>query len=194
MADDDAESIGRRAFDALGNLVFYKSRIRTHAKEFFWRKVAIVGSCWEWTGGLAGGGYGHFMYYAAKDWIRQVPSHRFVWEMLYGPIPDGLLVCHTCDNRKCVRPSHLWLGTDQDNADDKMRKGRDNLKSRRWDPVRTSRAQAKKLTARSALDIRERRRNGASVNVLAGEYGVSRSLIYQIATGRRWVTAEVVDG
>jgi hypothetical protein len=181
------------AFTPSGGLVFAKTRSLSTPPERFWKKVVIVGSCWEWTGGLAGGGYGHFMYFVSLDApVRQVPTHRFSWEMLYGPIPDGLLVCHSCDNRRCVRPSHLWLGTDQANADDKMQKGRGNLESRRWDPVRRSLASARKLVPQQALAIRRRRGDGERVMDLMVEYGVSRATIYMISKGRRWAIAEEV--
>jgi hypothetical protein len=77
--------------------------------------------CWEWTGVLGGRGYGKFRF---DD--KMQPAHRVSWQITFGEIPDGLLVCHHCDNRLCVRPEHLFLGTASDNALDAYRKGRLN--------------------------------------------------------------------
>jgi len=87
--------------------------------ERFWLSVAKSEGCWEWTGFLLGNGYGQV---GIKN--TQAQAHRVSWEMHYGPIPQGLYVLHHCDNRKCVRPDHLFLGTIQDNADDMVAKER----------------------------------------------------------------------
>jgi hypothetical protein len=87
----------------------------------FWKKVLVRGgkACWEWTGSLNPAGYGQIS-------ISNRPrlAHRVSWEQIMGPIPAGMLVCHHCDNPRCVRPSHLFIGTFKDNAVDASRKGR----------------------------------------------------------------------
>jgi len=84
----------------------------------FWIRVNKADACWEWQGPLKRG-YGSFYYDH-----HQGTAHRFSWELHRGQIPAGLQVCHTCDNPKCVRPDHLFLGTCKDNIQDCHRKGR----------------------------------------------------------------------
>lgn len=90
------------------------------AEERFWRYVEKTGDCWNWTGGRGGDGYGHF--YAEND--SRVMAHRFSYRIHNGEIPDGLIICHRCDNPSCVRPDHLFLGTHLDNVRDMFSKGR----------------------------------------------------------------------
>ena len=75
--------------------------------------------CWLWGAGCDRYGYGNFWFEG-----RTVSAHRFAYELYVGPIPDGLHVCHTCDIPSCVNPDHLWLGTNQENTQDKVDKGR----------------------------------------------------------------------
>ena len=75
--------------------------------------------CWEWMSALDKFGYGQCRF-NGKNW----KSHRLFYSLFKGPIPNGLFVCHSCDNKKCVNPDHLWLGTAQDNSTDMKIKGR----------------------------------------------------------------------
>lgn len=91
-------------------------------EERFWRRVKKTDGCWEWTGGLLSSGYG-----ACFVGAYSTGAHRVSWELANGPIPDGLWVLHHCDNRPCVRPDHLFLGTVLDNNRDAIAKGRRRL-------------------------------------------------------------------
>jgi hypothetical protein len=125
--------------------------------------------CWEWGGALFENGYG-----AVKRNQKQYRVHRFVWALVDGHIPDGMLVLHKCDNRKCCNPDHLFLGTQLDNIHDMKRKGRDRFK----------RDTTTKLTGADAVDILQRRE--VSNTEMARKYGVSQSLISKIRSGRLW--------
>jgi len=80
--------------------------------------IKYTDACWEWTGAIRGG-YGAVVI--NKKCYR---AHRVAWVIRFGDIPNGMCVCHHCDNPRCVRPDHLWLGTQQENQEDKIRKGR----------------------------------------------------------------------
>jgi hypothetical protein len=107
------------------------SRLRRHgnltglhpqgpAEERFWRRVDKTGGCWNWTGGRGDHGYGSF----TGDGGVAISAHRYSFQLHNGPIPDGLVICHCCDNPACVKPEHLFLGTQRDNVHDMIQKGR----------------------------------------------------------------------
>ncbi len=88
--------------------------------KLFWDKVEIINGCWLWMASRRSPkGYGQVVRYGKPQ-----SAHRVSWELANGPIPKGLCVLHKCDNPPCVNPSHLFLGTPKDNADDSIRKGR----------------------------------------------------------------------
>lgn len=85
----------------------------------FWGHVAKSETCWEWNSSSQENEYGSLSVGG-----RKVKAHRFSWELHFGPITGGLYVLHRCDNKRCVKPDHLFLGTNQDNILDASAKGR----------------------------------------------------------------------
>lgn len=124
-------------------------------------------SCWLAEPYSQGNGYSRIRI--TVDGKRyQKRTHVIAFELYNGPVPDGKLVCHTCDNRACWNPDHLFLGTDQDNSDDKIAKGRQNTK----------------VAPEIVKEIIERMKTGE--RGLGTRFGVSRQLICDIKHDRRW--------
>lgn len=131
--------------------------------------------CWHWDGYVHGDGYG-----IIRVMKEGVPAHRKAWEVWRGVIPEGTRVLHKCDNRRCVNPCHLFLGTDSDNIRDRDQKLRQ---------VKGEDSHLSKLTESQVLEIRRRYdeevvTKGHTTSALATEFGVSRSQIRHI--GKRW--------
>jgi hypothetical protein len=135
--------------------------------ERFWAKVDRSGECWEWRGATSGDGYGRVW---AGDRTRQ--ATHVAWEMVNGPIPDGLWVCHSCDNPPCVRVDHLWLGTISDNAKDRDGKGRRDysrlIAARRAKTTERQRRHLSEMGRRGGLRQRGKLRSVLAVHVHRG--------------------------
>lgn len=137
-------------------------------------KVRKTDTCWLWTGGTNGRGYGVMGLERPR---RTAYAHRISFELFRGPIPEGAEIAHSCDVRNCVNPEHLSLMTRQENEADKAAKGRVPKGEGQWRAV---------LTEDDVRAIRKRVANGERRNALAKEYGVSASNIEHIVAGRRW--------
>lgn len=145
----------------------------------FWEKVDRRGpdDCWEWTASTLAGGYGQF--YMSPD-RPTTYAHRVSWEIHNGAIPDGKYVCHHCDNRLCVNPNHLFIGTHLENMQDAARKGR-MIK----EPMTGESNGRAKLKASDIPQIRRLVKSHTQAKV-AAMYGVSHQLISRIARKRCW--------
>jgi hypothetical protein len=147
-----------------------KFRTALSTAERFWQKVDTTGpdDCWEWQAGLFRDGYGKFGMGGHSG--RKVAAHRVAWELTNGLIPTGQFVLHRCDNTKCCNPGHLFLGTQAANLEDMTRKGR----------------RASRLTAAQVEDVRTLVASGIKQGAVAHQFGVARSTISMIMTGKNW--------
>ena len=151
--------------------------------DVFWPKVKKGAHCWEWQAYIRPSGYGQLGVPGAR---RTVDAHRASWIIHNGPIPDGLFVCHTCDNRRCVRPDHLFLGTNAENIADAVSKGR--IKATRARGLASGNG---RLTDEQVAEIKRRHRprvhparsTGASTSELAREFNVTGQYIGQLVRG-----------
>jgi len=139
-----------------------------NASRFFAKLDTSKDGCWEWPGALHTNGYG-----AASWYKKHYQAHRLSWIFANGPIPQGMVVCHHCDNKRCVRPDHLFIGTLSDNIIDAVRKRR-----------------LGRLSVDDVIGLRESvRRKSARCGVIskfASEHGISYCSAYRAAIGRTY--------
>lgn len=144
--------------------------------ERFWRKVKKTPTCWEWTASKSHIGYGRI-----RVAHKLLTAHRVAWKLAGRTIPLDMKVLHKCDNRSCVRLSHLFIGTQADNVQDMIRKGR---------MARGTRRSSSKLTDKDIPKIRGLSKGGMSNYKIAAKYGVSAPTIWHIVHRKKWAHIE----
>jgi uncharacterized protein (DUF433 family) len=147
-----------------------------------WITVNEMTDCWEVRLSLVGkNGYAKIRYLGEQFW-----AHRFAYESYKGAIPAGMDVCHTCDNRRCINPKHLFTGTRLDNMRDCKSKDRISRGVRHGMHLRGERGPSAKLTWGKVRSIREALNDGTRPEMLASKYSVSIDTIRLIRSGKTW--------
>lgn len=142
----------------------------------FWSYVDMSGNCWLWTKAIKPNGYGSF-----SPHNKSKSAHRAAWEFIFGPIPKGLCVCHVCNNKQCVRPSHLYIDTATKNSADALRDGLYEGNNQ------GSKHGMAKLTEAKVREIRDIYKKGELSHVkIAKMYGVSHRTIGKAIDGSQW--------
>ncbi len=148
------------------------SKITTSLEDRLWRDVDRSGDgCWEWQAAKITNGYGHFQFQKIHYY-----AHRTAWLVANGSIPTGLHVLHTCDNRACCRPDHMFLGTQADNMRDMIAKGR---------KTRGEQSPNSKLTEDDVRYIRAMY-PAKQMKQLAAQYNVSTGAIFAVIHRVNW--------
>jgi hypothetical protein len=145
----------------------------------FWSRVDRRGpdECWEWTAHTQSKGYG--MMWAGKS---EVLAHRISWLIEFGNIPDGLLVCHHCDNRICCNPAHLFLGTPADNSRDMVVKHRARGRSRWGEENQNAKLTREQVVMMRAMSL-DHTVSGVS---LAKRFSITKTNVYAILANKAW--------
>jgi HNH endonuclease len=140
----------------------------------FLRHVIKTKQCWIWIGSINEKGYGRFNLNG-----KCIRAHRVSYEIWKGKIHSKLYVLHTCDNRKCVNPKHLYLGDQLKNMDDMYKKKRNNQPKRENHPN-------SKLTSKKVKDIKKLLKSGMMGKDIALKYNLHKQTIYNINSGKIW--------
>ncbi len=156
--------------------------MKASIQERFWNKVEKTDTCWLWKGKLTHG-YGSLWWQRSGKRPEQ-GAHRVSYIFHIGEIPFGMDVCHICDNRLCVNPRHLFIGTQQENQQDKVNKGRNRYKLHYGEENGMA-----ILNREQVREIRRKAKGGITKARLARDYGVSASCVYHLCSsnpGRSW--------
>ena len=142
------------------------------------------GRCWVWKGSRSGASYGSFSWRHEKKHYKS-DAHRFSWMIYKGDIPEEKIVCHSCDNKLCVNPDHLWMGSYRENTHDMIKKGRQKIGDHSGE--QNGRAQ---LDWRKVGQIRKRfKKRIVTAQMLSDEYGVKKNVIHMVIQNKTWKTA-----
>lgn len=162
--------------EIIGKLAQYGPLVRARLMSKV--RVDEATGCWQWTASCRRGGYGQL---GLKGGV--FTAHRLSYIVHIGEIPGGMFVCHRCDNRKCLNPAHLFVGTAAENTADMMTKGRFVLGRRyRGEEIRSA-----KLSEAEVIAIRNKHiPRQYTRKQLASEYGVSVATIKNVLCGRCW--------
>lgn len=147
-------------------------------QDIFWSRVDKTESCWNWNGYITAYGYGEFGP-RIKNIRYRMSAHRASYILANNRhIPEGLCVLHKCDNRRCVNPQHLWLGTKLENSQDMVAKGRSakGIKN----------GGGNKLSNEQVKEIKTMLQNGDKQKDIAKKFDVSKSMVCLIANGENW--------
>lgn len=150
-----------------GEAIYWLKEYFNKLKERFWSKVEKTDTCWNWVGMMHYKGYGEFVTCTCNKFGSKDKAHRVSYILNVNKIPEGMCVCHKCDNRACVRPDHLWVGTDLENNQDRVNRGRSaNAKNGNHSKLQ--------LSTETIAEIRTKYELGGITQAsLAKEYGVS---------------------
>jgi hypothetical protein len=150
--------------------------------------------CTVWSGPISNRGYGVKHLPRVNGKRRRVSAHRWTWEQANGPIPEGLCVCHRCDNPPCINLAHLWLGTNLDNIRDRTLKGR-SARNRNSGPGEANPRhvltagqveEIRVLHAREGRKLLGRPRIGITRAQIAARFGVAVPTVDAVLSGRNW--------
>jgi hypothetical protein len=154
-----------------------KARRRTQ-EERFWERVTKTDGCWLWTGPVTNRRWPYGVFGSGGRGGRHLRAHVFSYRLHKGEVPNGLFVCHSCNNPRCVRPDHLVLGTPKQNSEYMVESGRS---------PRGERQGRHKLTAEQVLEIRALLATGKETQERIGaRFGVSQANVYVIRAGKSW--------
>lgn len=159
---------------------YYVRNMSKSPEQRFWEKVdkKSPDECWKWLSHITPAGYGNFSLKLDDGKFHVASAHRVSYELTYGDIPSGMEVCHTCDNRACVNPNHLFLGTQADNMKDMK------SKNRQTGGIKNPRA---KLTEESVREMRRLYSEGMSYKELAKKFSICWASVHNVVARRTWV-------